>query len=696
VPAVLKAAILAAEDERFYQHQGVDYVGVIRAAYSNLLAGGKRQGASTITMQVARNFFLSTEKTLTRKLYEVLLAYKIESTLTKDQILELYVNQIYLGQRAYGFAAASQIYFGKGLKDLSVGEAAMLAGLPKAPSGYNPVVNPKRAKARQAYVLRRMHDLGSLNERELAEAQKQELKVRREIDEFGVHAEYVAEMVRQVLYERYPNDVYTRGLRVYTTITKQDQAAAYAALRRGALEYDRRHGYRGPEGYVDLPEGAPEEPLEEVLQEFPDSDDLAAAVVLEASPRQVKAYLRGGELVTIGEGGLKFAVSALSPKTPPNRRIRRGAVIRVQKEGKLGWQILQMPDVEAGMVALDPRTGAVRSLVGGFDFQRNKYNHVTQAWRQPGSSFKPFIYSAALEKGFTPATVINDAPVVVDASLTGGLVWEPRNYDGKYEGPMRLRTALMKSKNMVSIRILQSIGPQYAQDYLRRFGFDADRHPPYLTLALGAGSVTAWQMARAYSVFANGGYRVDPYLIERIVDDRGNLLAEAQPAKAGDESLRVIDARNAFIMDNMLQDVVRSGTGARAASLGRKDLAGKTGTTNDYVDAWFAGYQQELVGVAWIGFDQPKKLGTNETGALAALPIWMSYMGRALKGVPEALPGAPPGVVSVKIDPETGLQRPDSPVAEYFYREFLPAEQSTATAERAPVRSPEEVRSQLF
>jgi penicillin-binding protein 1A len=696
VPAVLKAAILAAEDERFYQHQGVDYVGVIRAAYSNLLAGGKRQGASTITMQVARNFFLSTEKTLTRKLYEVLLAYKIESTLTKDQILELYVNQIYLGQRAYGFAAASQIYFGKGLKDLSVGEAAMLAGLPKAPSGYNPVVNPKRAKARQAYVLRRMHDLGSLNERELAEAQKQELKVRREIDEFGVHAEYVAEMVRQVLYERYPNDVYTRGLRVYTTITKQDQAAAYAALRRGALEYDRRHGYRGPEGYVDLPEGAPEEPLEEVLQEFPDSDDLAAAVVLEASPRQVKAYLRGGELVTIGEGGLKFAVSALSPKTPPNRRIRRGAVIRVQKEGKLGWQILQMPDVEAGMVALDPRTGAVRSLVGGFDFQRNKYNHVTQAWRQPGSSFKPFIYSAALEKGFTPATVINDAPVVVDASLTGGLVWEPRNYDGKYEGPMRLRTALMKSKNMVSIRILQSIGPQYAQDYLRRFGFDADRHPPYLTLALGAGSVTAWQMARAYSVFANGGYRIDPYLIERIVDDRGNLLAEAHPAKAGDESLRVIDARNAFIMDNMLQDVVRAGTGARAASLGRKDLAGKTGTTNDYVDAWFAGYQQELVGVAWIGFDQPKKLGTNETGALAALPIWMSYMGRALKGVPEALPGAPSGVVSVRIDPETGLQAPDSPVAEYFYREFLPAEQSTATAERAPVRSTEEVRSQLF
>jgi penicillin-binding protein 1A len=696
VPGVLKSAILAAEDERFYQHQGVDYVGVLRAAYSNLLAGGRRQGASTITMQVARNFFLSTEKTLTRKLYEVLLAYKIESTLTKDQILELYVNQIYLGQRAYGFAAAAQIYFGKGLKDLSVGEAAMLAGLPKAPSGYNPVANPKRAKTRQAYVLKRMHDLGYLNERELADAQKEALRVRRELDEFGVHAEYVAEMVRQVLYERYPEDVYTRGLRVYTTVSKDDQAAAYAALRRGALEYDRRHGYRGPEGYVDLPDGAPEEPLEEVLQEFPDSDDLLAAVVLEASPKQVKAYLRGGEIATIGEAGLRFAAAALVAKTPPNRRIRRGAVIRLQKEGKQGWQIVQIPDVEAGIVALDPRSGAVRALVGGFDFQRNKYNHVTQAWRQPGSSFKPFIYSAALEKGFTPATVINDAPVVVDASMTGGLVWEPRNYDGKYDGPMRLRSALMRSKNMVSIRILQSIGPQYAQDYLRRFGFDGERHPPYLTLALGAGSVTPWQMARAYAVFANGGYRIDPYLIDRIVDDRGNLLAEAQPAKAGDESLRVIDARNAFIMDHMLQDVVRAGTGARAASLGRRDLAGKTGTTNDYVDAWFAGYQQELVGVSWIGFDQPKKLGTNETGALAALPIWMGYMGRALKGVPESVAGAPPGVVSVLIDPETGLQSPDGMVAEYFYSEFLPAERPTATAERTPPGATEEVRSQLF
>jgi penicillin-binding protein 1A len=697
VPAVMKQAILAAEDERFYQHQGVDYVGVIRAAYSNLVAGGKRQGASTITMQLARNFFLSSEKTLTRKLYEALLAFKIESELSKDQILEIYVNQIYLGQRAYGFAAASQIYFGKALQEVTPAEAAMLAGLPKAPSSFNPVVNPKRAKVRQAYVLRRMHDLGYLNDKQLADAQKQDLKVRRDLDDFSVHAEYAAEMVRQLLYERYPNDVYTRGFRVYTTLTKRDQETAYQSLRRGVLDYDRRHGYRGPEGYAELPAGAAEEGLEDVLQEFPDSGELLAAIVLEASPKQVRAYRRGGETVVIPEAGLRFVASALADKTPPNRRIRRGAVIRIQKDDKGGWQILQLPDVEAAFLALDPQSGALRALVGGFDFQRNKYNHVTQAWRQPGSSFKPFIYSAALEKGFTPATILNDAPVVVDAALTGGQVWEPKNYDGKYEGPMRLRTALAKSKNMVSIRILQSIGPQYAQDYVRRFGFDADKHPPYLTMALGAGSVTPWQMARAYGVFANGGYRVDPYLIERIVDDRGNLLAQAQPAKAGDPSLRVLDGRNAYIMDSLMQDVTRVGTAARAASLGRKDLAGKTGTTNDHVDAWFAGYQPGLVGVAWIGFDQPKKLGANETGGLAALPIWMSYMGLVLKGIPEAQQPVPEGIISVRIDPETGLQASDGKLAEYFYREFLPADQpATAAAEGAGTRSPEEVRSQLF
>jgi penicillin-binding protein 1A len=697
VPEIMKQAILAAEDERFYRHQGVDYVGVIRAAYSNLIAGGKRQGASTITMQVARNFFLSSEKTLIRKAYEALLAFKIEAGLTKDQILEIYINQIYLGQRAYGFAAASQIYFGRALSDISLAEAAMLAGLPKAPSSYNPVANPKRAKERQLYVLRRMRELGYITDEQLKSAQAQPLVVRRDFDDYSVHAEYVAEMVRQVLYDRYPDDVYTSGLRVYTTITKRDQEAAYHALREGVLEYERRHGYRGPEGYVELPAGAGEEALEDALHDASDYDDLRPALVLDASPKEVRAYLRGGETITVKGEGLRFAASSLSAKAPPNQRVRRGAIVRVHKTDRGAWEIIQVPDVEAALVALDPITGAVRALVGGFDFSRNKYNHVTQAWRQPGSSFKPFIYSAALEKGFTVATVVNDAPVVVDAEQTGGQVWEPKNYEGTYDGPMRLRTALAHSKNMVSIRVLQAIGPQYAQDYIKRFGFDPARHPPYLTMALGAGSVSPWQMARAYAVFANGGYLVDPYLVERIVDDRGNLLAQAQPARAGDESLRVIDIRNAFIMNSLLQDVVRYGTGARASSLGRSDLAGKTGTTNDYVDAWFCGYQPTLVSVAWIGFDQPKKLGRAETGARAALPIWMGYMGTALKGVPEMGADPPEGVVTVKIDPATGLQSPETGQPDYFYRENVPPpSDAPAPQPNGGERLVDRVRNQLF
>jgi len=697
VPDVMKHAILAAEDERFYQHQGVDYVGVIRAAYSNLLAGGKRQGASTITMQVARNFFLSSEKTLTRKAYEALLAFKIEAGLTKDEILEIYINQIYLGQRAYGFAAAAQIYFGRALADVSLAEAAMLAGLPKAPSSFNPVVNPRRAKQRQVYVLRRMRELGYITEEQYKTAQAQPLVVRRDFDDYAVHGEYVAEMVRQVLYDRYPDEVYTSGLRVYTTVTKRDQESAYQALRRGVLEYERRHGYRGPERYVELPENAGEDALEDALHEVSDYDDIRAAVVVKASPKEVRAYLRGGETITVKGEGLRFAASALDPKASPNRRVRRGAVIRVLQRDRGAWEIIQLPEVEAALVALDPITGAVRALVGGFDFSRNKYNHVTQAWRQPGSSFKPFIYSAALEKGFTAATVVNDAPVVVDAEQTGGQVWEPKNYEDTYEGPMRLRTALARSKNMVSIRVLQSIGPQYAQDFITRFGFDAARHPPYLTMALGAGSVSPWQMARAYAVFANGGYLVDPYLIERIVDDRGNLLAQAQPARAGDESLRVIDIRNAFIMNSLMQDVVRYGTGARANALGRGDLAGKTGTTNDNVDAWFAGYQPTLVSIAWIGFDQPKKLGRHETGARAALPIWMGYMGDALKGVPEMGADPPEGVVTVKIDPATGMEAPETGQPEYFYRENMPPPaDAPPPVPSGETRLIDRVRNQLF
>ncbi len=682
VPPIMKQAILAAEDERFYQHTGVDYQGVIRAAYSNLMSGGKRQGASTITMQVARNFFLSSEKTLTRKLYEALLAFKIEASLTKDEILQIYINQIYLGQRAYGFAAAAQIYFGKTLKDISVGEAAMLAGLPKAPSSFNPVVNPKRAKQRQLYVLRRMHDLGDISDAQFETAQKAPIAVKHEANEFPVHGEFVAEMVRQMLHERFGDEVYSKGYRIYTTVTKPDQDAAYAALRRGVLDYDKRHGYRGPEGYVELTaEGEPEDALEEALAEESDSDDIFPAIVLEANPKQVRAYLRGGDVVAIAGDGLKFAQKALDDKTPANKKIRRGALIRVQKDEKRNWQIVQLPEAEAALIAVNPADGAVRALVGGFDFNRNKFNHVTQAWRQPGSSFKPFIYSAALEKGFTPATIVNDAPIVVDAAQTGSQTWAPHNYDGKYDGPIRLRMGLAKSKNMVSIRVLQAIGTQYAQDYITRFGFDADKHPPYLTMALGAGSVTPWQMARGYSVFANGGYRIEPYVVQRIVDDRGNVLAQAQPPRAGEESLRVIDARNAFIMDSMLHDVVRFGTAARAMSLGRKDLAGKTGTTNDLVDAWFAGYQPTLTAIAWIGFDQPHKLGNNETGAVAALPIWMSYMAKVLKGVDEQFQSPPEGVVNVAVNPDTGQTAADGKASEYFYRENVPTAQKRDAAE---------------
>ena len=679
VPAQLKNAILAAEDERFYQHTGIDYLGVLRAAYSNLVYGGRRQGASTITMQVARNFFLSSEKTLTRKLYEALLAFKIENSLAKDQILELYVNHIYLGQRAYGFAAAGQVYFGKSLDRLTLGEAAVLAGLPKAPSAYNPVANPQRARQRQQYVLRRMKELGHINDQQYAEALQAALQVKRELNEFAVRAEHIAEMVRQAVYEQYPDDVYTKGFRVYTTIRKLDQEAAYEALRRGVLEYDRRQGYRGPEGFAEIPDRAAEEDYEEALAERADVDELRVALVLAASPKEVSAVLRDGETVTVKPEGLKFAARALEDKTAARKRIRRGAIIRVQRDDKKGWQIAQLPEVEAGFVSLEPADGAVRALIGGFDFNRNKFNHVTQAWRQPGSSFKPFIYSAALEKGFTPATVIPDEPIVVEAEVTGSLRWEPKNYDGKFEGPMHMRTALAKSKNMVSVRILQDISPKYAQDYVTRFGFDSEKQPPYLTLALGAGSVTPLQMARAYAVFANRGYLVQPYVIRKIVDDRGNPLGVASPPRAGDEALRVIDARNAFIMDSMMQDVTRYGTAARAGKLGRSDLAGKTGTTNDFVDAWFCGYQPSLVGVAWVGFDQPKTLGRNQTGGQVALPIWIEYMARALKGVAEERRAAPPGVVTARTDPDPAAPH-NSRGFEYFYREFLPPEPGFGTA----------------
>ena len=676
VPPTLTNAIIAAEDERFYQHSGIDYYGVARAAYANLVTGGRRQGASTITMQVARNFFLSSEKTLTRKLYEVLLALKIEHSLGKDQILGLYINQIYLGQRAYGFAAAAQIYFGKSLDQLTLGEAAMLAALPKAPSLYNPVANPQRAKQRQQYVLRRMKELGYIDEAEHEAAVKAPIAVHRVVNTFAVQGDYVAEMVRQAVYEQYPDEAYSRGFRVYTTIRQADQQAAIAALRAGLLDYDRRLGYRGPEGFVELPAEADEDDFEEALAERADDEELRLALVLAANPREVQVVLKNGERISIAGEGLRFAARSLE-RTSPQRRIRRGAILRVQRLDASRWQIAQLPEAEAAFVSLDPVDGAVRALVGGFDFNRNKYNHVTQAWRQVGSAFKPFIYSAALERGFTAATVVPDDPIAIEADVTGSQRWEPKNYDGRFEGPMRLRTALVKSKNMVSIRILDAIGVKYAQDYITRFGFDAERHPPYLTMALGSGTVTAWQLARAYAVFANGGFLVQPYFIQKIVDDRGIPLGVARPQRAGDESLRVIDERNAFIMDSLMQDVARVGTAARTASLGRKDIAGKTGTTNEFIDAWFAGYNPALVGVAWVGFDQPKSLGRNQTGGLVALPIWTGYMEKALQGVPDMQRIVPEGVVTAdtfEIGPAALSDAKHIP--EYFYAEFVPKDDS--------------------
>jgi len=646
---VMKKAVLAIEDDRFYEHGGVDFVGVMRAGLANL-RGGLSQGASTITMQVARNFFLSSEKTYTRKIYEMLLAYKIEANLSKDQILELYMNQIYLGQRAYGFDSAARVYFGKSVRDVTPAEAAMLAGLPKAPSAYNPVVNPRRAKVRQEYILQRMRDLRYITPEQYEEAVHAELKVRTEGNEFSTHAEYVAEIVRQLMYAQYREETYTRGLTVYTTLTKTDQDAAYEAVRAGIMNYERKHGYRGPEAFIDLPSDPAEreQAIDDALVEHPGSGDLRSAVVTSVSPKQVKATLLSGEVATIEGAALRFIAPSLSANAQPKMKMRPGAVIRVTQDEKNNWSVTQLPEVAAAFVSINPQDGEIRSMVGGFDFNRNKFNRVTQAWRQPGSSFKPFIYSAALEKGFSPATVINDAPLTIGPD-TGGQVWEPKNYDGRFEGPMTMRRALAKSKNLVSVRILRAIGTQYAQDYITRFGFEADKHPAYLPMALGSGAVTPLQMAGAYSVFANGGYRVNPYLIQKVVDARGNVISETRPQRAGTDAVRVLDARTAFIADTMLRDVVRYGTANSAKQrLGRNDLAGKTGTTNDAVDAWFAGYTPNLVAIAWMGYDQPKSLGVRETGGGLALPIWVSYMSKALKGVPESPERpAPEGVLMV-------------------------------------------------
>jgi penicillin-binding protein 1A len=676
VPQNLKSAILAIEDRRFYQHGGVDTRGVLRAAVTNFTGQG-HEGASTITMQVARNFFLSSEQTFKRKINEALLAIKIEHNLSKDKIFELYINQIYLGQRAYGFAAASQVYFGKPLENLNLAEAALLAGLPKAPSSANPFANLKRATNRQHEVLHDMYRFGFIDKKTFDGAMQQPLRLRVTHQTTDLSADYVAEIARQTLYEQHGEAIYSSGMRVYTTILKTNQQAANNAVLQNILGYDRRHGYRGPEKFVSAPENVEATGnnwMDKALDEFETFSGLIPAIVTDISSHSVKVHTKTGEDIEITGSGLALIQNSLGKKVTPKTHLEAGAVIRVMHNGD-AWQITQLPQVESAFVALDPESGAVRALVGGFDFNRNKFNHVTQAWRQPGSSFKPFIYSASLEKGFTPASVIQDEPLYLSAEETGSsLAWEPHNFDNRYDGPIRMRTALTKSKNMVSIRILRAIGVNYAQEYITRFGFSAKDHPAYLTMALGSGSVTPWQMAGAYAVFANGGYLVKPYLISKITDSSGRVLEQTKINLAAKGAPRVIDARNAFLMTSMMQDVVRSGTAASARQLGRNDLAGKTGTTNNQFDTWFAGFSPKQVAVAWMGFDQPRSLGSNETGGHAALPIWIRYMATALKNLPDLPLEIPEGIDSIKINPSSGMPASGDTegIYEYFYHEYPP------------------------
>ncbi|MFZ6674266.1 penicillin-binding protein 1A [Undibacterium sp. Xuan67W] len=649
VPLVMKNALLAIEDKRFYEHSGIDFRSALRAVLADL-RGGFHQGGSTITMQITRNILLTQEKTVMRKFKEIVLAYRIEAALSKDQILELYINQIYLGQRTHGFASAANTYFGKSLKDISIAEAAMLAGLPQNPTRHNPAVNPQRAKQRQLLVLKAMQDDGYLTQAQFDQASKEELHISSH-QQFDAHADYVAEMVRQQIVAEYKDTAYTSGLKVYTTIYKAEQDAAYESLRRNVLAYDQRHGYRGPEAFIELPsdEDERDDAIDALMLKHPGNDKLLSAVVIEASPKLVKAEMASGDTITLSGETLRFADKALQANANRDLKIRPGALIRVMQDAKKRWTITQLPEVDAAFVALNAQDGSYRAMVGGFDFNRKQFNHVTSAWRQPGSSIKPFIYSAALEKGYSPATIAND--VQLSETSTEELKWDPRNDDGKYDGPITLRTALAQSKNVVSVRLLKAIGAGYARDFLPRFGFDIYKQPQNLTMALGTGSVTPIQLAAAYGVFANGGYQIKPWLIQKVTDARGKILTENKAPAIAQEESRVLDSRNAFVIDSMLREVVRTGTGAAATQrLGRRDLAGKTGTTSDAVDGWFAGYAGDVVAVAWMGYDDPKSLGGREFGATLSLPIWIDYMRQALSGKSEIQRAVPDNVSNAEGD----------------------------------------------
>ena len=646
VPALMKTAVLAIEDTRFYEHGGIDWIRALGAAKANITDFGS-QGASTITMQVARNFFLSRDKTLPRKLTEIALAYKIEKALTKDQILEVYLNQIYLGQRSYGFSSAARTYFGKSLNELTLAETAMLAGLPQNPSSSNPITNPAAAKKRQHTVLRRMFDLKAITEPQYRRALAEPLALRRDGAGYGGRAAWVAEIARQAVHTRFGAAAYERGITVTTTVIAAEQEAAWDAVRRNVVAYDRRHGYRGPEARIVLPAAgdARDDAVAAALQKRPAVDGFVPAVVVSASARRVRAATTSGETIEITGAGLRFAAGALAPAAKAGLKLSLGAVIRLSKS-QGNWAITQLPEVAAAFVAVDAGTGAYRALVGGFDFGLNKFNHVTQAWRQPGSSIKPFVYSAGLERGFFPGTPILDAPLDLGGG-NGTAGWSPRNDDNTFEGLVTVRHALTRSRNVPTVRMLQAIGVDDTRAHLAQFGFDAARHPRNLTMALGTGAVTPLQMAGAYTVLANGGYRVEPWLIARIQDGDGKVVYE----HAHKEPVRVIDARNAFITDSMLRDVARVGTAAAASrQLGRSDLAGKTGTTSNAIDGWFAGYSGPVVAVAWMGYDEPRSLGGREFGATLALPIWVDYMRVALANAPQRAPLVPEGVVNVAGD----------------------------------------------
>lgn len=643
IPQLMRESLLAVEDARFYEHHGIDPIGIARAVVANL-TGGRTQGASTITQQVARTFFLTREKTINRKLKEALLSWKLENQLSKDKLLELYMNQIYLGARSYGFAEAALTYFGKPLKDLSAAECAMLAGLPQNPANANPIKNLERATARQRVALWRMKDAGVITAQEYEAAKAEKLSIRKPTD-VEVHAEFVAEMARQQVFAQYGEQAYTSGMKVVTTLKASDQQAAYKALRRTLIDHERGQAWRGPEDHEPLEdewdESSPE--VSQTLAEYSDDEDLRLAVVTQASNKSVTAVLASGEAVRIEGKGLRQAQPGLDKKAKANLKIERGSVIRVLQSGK-DWAITQWPEAEGALVAMDPRNGDVRALVGGFDFQRNQFNHVTQGWRQPGSSFKPFLYAAAIENGAMPQTLVNDAP------LTDVGDWNPGNSDGSADGPITIRQALAKSKNLVTIRLVQLVGVEAARQWSGKYGFDVSKQPDNLTLSLGAGSTTPMQLASAYSVIANGGLRVKPVIIKSIQDGEGKKVFEA-PEQVLTEEQRVISPRNAFMTASLLQEVTRSGTAARAqGTLKRPDIYGKTGTTNDVVDAWFAGFQTNLVAVVWIGHDTPKSLGSHASGGSLALPAWIQFMSSALKGAPVAEIQPPEGVVFVEND----------------------------------------------